>query len=145
MTSPLRTILTLSPIDICNLFTSPRLCNVTFSTVTPETVTGATLATGVIVPVLPTCQSTFKRTVIASSGGNFQAKAHRGWWAVIPSKSLLESKSNFITTPSISQAASFLLLVHSSVIETAFWTIKSLLSADITVLPAISIPILVNQ
>ena len=78
MTSPLLTIFTLSPIAIFNLSTSPELCKVTFSTVTPETVTGATLATGVIVPVLPTCQSTLIRTVSASSGGNFHARAQRG-------------------------------------------------------------------
>ena len=78
ITSPLRTNFTLSPIEIFNLSTSPELCKVTFSTVTPDTVTGATLATGVTVPVRPTCQSTSIRTVLASSGGNFHARAHRG-------------------------------------------------------------------
>ena len=108
MTSPLRTTLTLSPIDTPNLSTSPTLCNVVFSTVTPLTTTGATRATGVTAPVRPVCQSMPSRTVRASSGGNFQASAHRGWCAVWPSNSRLAKLSTLKTTPSISQGASSL-------------------------------------
>ena len=78
ITSPRRTIRTLSPIDTPKRSTSPTLCKVVFSTVTPLTTTGATRATGVTAPVRPVCQSISSRTVIASSGGNFQARAHRG-------------------------------------------------------------------
>ena len=78
ITSPLRTIRTLSPIETPSRSTSPTLCNVVFSTVTPLTTTGATRATGVTAPVRPVCQSMSSNTVIASSGGNFQANAHRG-------------------------------------------------------------------
>ena len=78
ITSPRRTIRTLSPIWMPNRSTSPRLCKVVFSTVTPPTRWGAMRATGVILPVLPVCQSTSRRTDVASSGGNFHASAQRG-------------------------------------------------------------------
>ena len=78
ITSPRRTIRTLSPIFIPKRSNSPELCSVTFSTVTPETTTGAIRATGVTVPVLPVCQSTSINTLNASSGGNFHANAQRG-------------------------------------------------------------------
>ena len=78
MTSPLLTTLTRSPSIIPSLSTSPLLCSVVLSTVTPDTVTGATLDTGVTLPVLPVCHSTSIKTLIASSGGNFQARAQRG-------------------------------------------------------------------
>ncbi len=66
ITSPLLTTLTLSPMDIPSLSTSPLLCRVVFSTVTPDTITGAILETGVTFPVLPVCQSTPMSTEIAS-------------------------------------------------------------------------------
>ena len=78
ITSPLLTTLTLSPIIIPSLSTSPLLWSVVFSTVTPETTTGATRETGVTLPVLPVCQKTSISTVTASSAGNFHASAHRG-------------------------------------------------------------------
>ncbi len=112
ITSPLLTTLTRSPSMIPSLSTSPLLCNVVLSTVTPETVTGATLETGVTFPVLPVCHSTSISTLIASSGGNFQARAHLGWCAVIPSNVLLLSRSSLITMPSISQSAPSLFSVH---------------------------------
>ena len=78
ITSPHLTIITRSPIFKPNRLTSPGLWSVVFSTVTPETITGATLATGVTLPVRPVCQSTDMTTVIASYGGNFHASAHLG-------------------------------------------------------------------
>ena len=103
MTSPRLTIFTKSPILMPNLCTSPGLWRVVFSTVTPDTTTGATLATGVTLPVRPVCQSTPITTVVASSGGNFQASAHLGWCAVWPSMGLFPSSSTLMTRPSISQ------------------------------------------
>ena len=136
---------TLSPIFIPNLITSPLLCNVVFSTVTPDTTTGATLETGVILPVLPTCHSTSIKTVVASSGGNFHANAHLGWCAVIPKSSLLSNLSNFITIPSISQSASALFCVQYSIAEVTASIVESLSKPDAIWLPATSIPTLCNQ
>ncbi len=104
MTSPRLTIRTLSPIRIPSLSTSPALCRVVFSTVTPETLTGATRATGVTAPVLPVCHSTPISTVVASSGGNFQANAHLGWCAVVPSNLRFSKSSSLKTTPSTSHS-----------------------------------------
>ena len=79
MTSPRRTMRTLSPSRRLRRSTSPALCSVVFSTVTPATTCGAMRATGVTAPVRPVCQSTASSTETASSGGNFQARAQRGW------------------------------------------------------------------
>ena len=49
---------------------SSSLCNVALDTTTPPTVTGSTLATGVIAPVLPTCIIIFLILVIAFSAEN---------------------------------------------------------------------------
>ena len=54
ITSPALWIIIVSPILISFLLISSSLCNVAFDTTTPPTVTGSTLATGVIAPVLPT-------------------------------------------------------------------------------------------
>ena len=54
ITSPALCILIVSPILISFLLISSSLCKVAFDTTTPPTVTGSTLATGVIAPVLPT-------------------------------------------------------------------------------------------
>ena len=53
----------------------------------------------------------------ASSGGNFHARAQRGWCAVIPNNSLLERSSSLNTTPSISQGSSARLFVQYLVWE----------------------------
>ena len=55
ITSPALCILIVSPILISFLLISSSLCKVAFETTTPPTVTGSTLATGVIAPVRPTC------------------------------------------------------------------------------------------
>ena len=55
MTSPALWIVIVSFNLISFLLISSSLCNVALDTTTPPTVTGSTLATGVIAPVLPTC------------------------------------------------------------------------------------------
>ena len=140
MTSPLRTTLTLSPTVISSRSTSPLLCRVVFSTVTPETITGATLETGVTLPVLPVCHSTSISTVVASSGGNFHASAQRGWCAVIPRSSRLVRRSSLMTMPSISQSDPSLASVHLS--TTSMIAVQVVASSEppTTSFPAISMP-----
>ena len=140
MTSPRRTILTLSPRMMPKRSTSLRLWSVVFSTVTPETMTGATLDTGVTFPVLPVCQNTSMRTVTASSGGNFHANAHRGWWAVIPRSSRLSRRSSFTTTPSISHSAESRDSYQWPVTDKISDVVASSSSPETTELPATPIP-----
>ena len=59
-----------SPTLMSFLKISSSLCNVALETTTPPTVTGFTLATGVIAPVLPTCIAMSLITVMAFSAEN---------------------------------------------------------------------------
>ena len=140
MTSPRRTTLTLSPSWIPRRSTSPLLCSVVFSTVTPDTITGATLETGVTFPVLPVCQSTSMSTVVASSGGNFHARAQRGWCAVMPRSSRLPSLSSLMTMPSISQSAASLLSVQLLTTDIIAALVESSSEPPTTSFPATSMP-----
>ncbi len=145
ITSPRLTTLTLSPTIIPRRSTSPLLWSVVFSTVTPETTTGATLDTGVTFPVLPVCQNTSISTVDASSGGNFHAKAQRGWCAVSPRRFLLSSLSSFTTTPSISHSAESRDWNHSLVTSRMAFAVDWSSSPETTLFPATSIPISLIQ
>ena len=78
ITSPDLSISTLSPNLISFLSISSWLCNVTLDTVTPETKTGLTLATGVSAPVLPTCIIISFMILVACWALNFPAIAHLG-------------------------------------------------------------------
>ena len=49
---------------------SSSLCNVALDTRTPPTFTGSNFATGVRAPVLPTCISILRITVVAFSDEN---------------------------------------------------------------------------
>ena len=84
MTSPARSTTTESPTRTSKRFISSSLCKVAFETTTPPTVTGSTLATGVIAPVLPTWKSIDSIVVIAFSDENLYAIAHRGELDVFP-------------------------------------------------------------
>ena len=68
----------------------------------PCTKTGSKLATGVILPVLPTWNVTSFNLVLTSSGGNLYAIAHLGYFAVTPISSCISILSTFNTIPSIS-------------------------------------------
>ena len=70
ITSPERIMLIVSPIFSPSLFISPALCKVAFDTIAPSIFTGSSTPTGVIAPVLPTCQITSFSLVASSSGGN---------------------------------------------------------------------------
>ena len=69
ITSPALRTETVSPIRTSLRLTSSSLCKVALVTVTPPTSTGASLATGVIAPVRPTCTSIPKTVVRASCAG----------------------------------------------------------------------------
>ena len=57
---------------------SNRLCNVALLTVVPPTNTGSSLATGVSLPVRPSCTSMPRSVVICSCAGYLCATAQRG-------------------------------------------------------------------
>ena len=59
--------------------------NVALETITPPTLIGSTLATGVIAPVLPTWMLMSFILVIAFSAENLYAIAHLGELDVLPS------------------------------------------------------------
>ena len=64
ITSPLRSITTVSPICKPSRSISSSLCSVARETVTPLTSTGFRCATGVSAPVRPTCTSMFSTMVM---------------------------------------------------------------------------------
>ena len=66
------------------LLISSSLCNVALETTTPPTVTGSTLATGVIAPVLPTWIIISFILLVAFSDENLYAIAHLGEVDVLP-------------------------------------------------------------
>ncbi|KJR42763.1 hypothetical protein MCHI_001342 [Candidatus Magnetoovum chiemensis] len=66
ITSPARTTTTVSPILTSLRKISSSLCKVARETVTPPTFTGSRTATGVSMPVLPTC-TTISFTFVAAS------------------------------------------------------------------------------
>ena len=78
ITSPARWSFIVSPILISFLFISSWLCSETLDTFTPPTKTGSNSATGVKIPVRPTCIVIFFIRVSAFSAGNFLAIAQRG-------------------------------------------------------------------
>ena len=84
ITSPALWITIVSPILISFLLISSSLCSVALETTTPPTVTGSTLATGVIAPVLPIWYVTDLSLVIICSVLNLYAIAHLGDFDVKP-------------------------------------------------------------
>ena len=70
MTSPPRSIRTVSPSRMSLRFTSSSLCRVARLTVAPPTQTGASSATGVTAPVRPTLTSILSTVVVACAAGN---------------------------------------------------------------------------
>ena len=114
ITSPERSISTSSPISTPSRAISSSLCSVARVTVTPPTVTGAKCATGVNVPVRPTCTSMFSMVVERCCAGNLNAMAQRGALAVQPSACCWRTESTFTTTPSISYGNDSRFDCHSS-------------------------------
>ena len=82
MTSPALRTITVSPTRTSLRRTSSSLCSVARATVEPATTTGSISATGVSLPVRPTCTAMSRRSVVFSSGGNLNAMAQRGARAV---------------------------------------------------------------
>ena len=70
MISPLFMIITSSFIFKSNLSISSKLCNVARLTVEPSISVGSTSATGVIIPVRPTCKVIAFSFVVFSTAGN---------------------------------------------------------------------------
>ena len=58
------------------------LCKDALETVEPDITIGSRIATGVIIPVLPTLSSTSSNFVASSSSGNLYAVAHLGLFCV---------------------------------------------------------------
>ena len=100
ITSPLRSISTVSPISTPSRPISSSLCSVARETVTPPTGTALKCATGVSVPVRPTWTSMLSTTVC--SAGNLKAIAQRGALAVHPSSRCWLTESTLATIPSVS-------------------------------------------
>ena len=69
ITSPARSINTVSPICKPNRPISSMLCKVDRLTVTPPTCTGSSIATGVSVPMRPTCTTMSFTTVCSCRAG----------------------------------------------------------------------------
>ena len=110
ITSPDRSIITVSPIRISFRSISSWLWRVAFVTVTPPTSTGSSLATGVTAPVLPTEANMPFIIVVTCCALNFPAIAQRGLLLLAPSSSRRDNELTLITEPSISYGNSFLLV-----------------------------------
>ena len=102
MTSPARSMSTVSPTRTSLRRISSSLCRLTLLMTTPASGTGSSLATGVRAPVLPTLTSIALTTVVAWRAANLKAIAQRGWCVVEPSRRCSSSASTFTTTPSAS-------------------------------------------
>ena len=85
ITSPARRTTTVSPTRTSLRRASSSLCSVALVTVTPPTNTGASLATGVSLPVRPTCTSMASTVVSCSCAGYLWATAQRGSRVTKPS------------------------------------------------------------
>jgi len=79
--------------------------------VTPPILTGSRIATGVIIPVLPTWNFTSNNFVVLCSGGYLNAIAHLGNFVVSPNIFLNLYSLTLITAPSIAYSRFFLYLI----------------------------------
>ena len=102
ITSPARRIITVSPTRMSLRRISSSLWRVALVTVTPATLTGRSLATGVSAPVRPTWTSMASSSVISSWAGNFWAIAQRGARETNPRRRCRAMSSTLKTTPSMS-------------------------------------------
>ena len=78
--------MTVSPMRTSLRRASSSLCKVALVTVTPPTNTGASFATGVSLPVRPTCTSMASTVVSCSWAGYLCATAQRGSRVTKPSR-----------------------------------------------------------
>ena len=102
MTSPARSIRTVSPTRMSLRRTSSSLWRLTLRMTTPASSTGSSCAPGVSTPVLPTLTVIARTTVVAWRAANLNAIAHRGWCAVAPSRRCCSSELTLTTAPSAS-------------------------------------------
>jgi len=102
MTSPARSMRTVSPTRTSFLRISSSLCRLTLLMTTPASGTGVSFATGVRAPVFPTLTSMACTPVVAWRAANLKAMAQRGWWVVEPRRHCCSSESTLMTAPSAS-------------------------------------------
>ena len=100
ITSPARRTSTVSPILMPRARMTSWLASVARVTVVPPTNTGSSHATGAILPVLPTSQSTSASTVVFSSAANLNASAPRGEFARVPAAANASRSASRRTAPS---------------------------------------------
>ena len=100
MISPAFSMTTSSPTRMSLRAISSKLCSVAFWMVVPASFTGASRATGVSTPLLPTCTSIRSSFVTASSGWNLNATIPRGALLVAPRRRCWSSEFTLITMPS---------------------------------------------
>jgi hypothetical protein len=84
MTSPALFTKTVSFTLISSLFSSSKLCKVTFDILAPDIKTGSIVAYGVTIPVRPTENRISVTFEYFSEAGNFQAVAHLGAFETKP-------------------------------------------------------------
>ena len=96
MTSPAFSMTTVSPSRMSLRAMSSALCSVAIEIVEPATNTGSSTAYGVFAPVRPTFTSIRSSFVCSCCAGNLNAVAHRGNFAVVPSRSRSARSSTLI-------------------------------------------------
>jgi len=104
MISPPFSIRTMSSGRMSRRLTSSSLWSVAIEIVVPPRRTGVRTAYGVTAPVRPTLTLMSSSRVTACSVGNLNATAHRGNFAVWPSRSRSARSSSLMTTPSVSNS-----------------------------------------
>lgn len=102
ITSPPFSTTTASPTRMSFRRISSSLWSVARDTTLPPSGTGSSTATGVSVPVRPTCTRISRTTEMASREGYLSASAQRTLRDVQPSRSWAASESTFTTRPSVS-------------------------------------------
>ncbi len=107
MISPAFWITTASPTRMSFRSSSSALCRLARLTVVPASSTGSSSATGVSLPVLPTCTVIAVRRVTACSASYLNAIVHRGLLLREPSRSRWSRSSTFTTRPSVWKSSVF--------------------------------------
>mmetsp|Transcript_8937 Transcript_8937/g.36464 ORF Transcript_8937/g.36464 Transcript_8937/m.36464 type:complete len:506 (-) Transcript_8937:288-1805(-) len=106
ITSPARSITTVSPSRTPMRRAWPTLCRVVREMSAPPISTGRTRATGTTWPVRPTATLRFSSTDVACRAGGLSATAHRGSEDVDPINRCVSALSIFSTAPSVSKSHS---------------------------------------
>ena len=107
MISPAFWITTASPMRTSLRSSSSALCRLARRTVVPASSTGSSSATGVNLPVLPTCTVIPVSRVTACSASYLNAIVHRGLLLRAPSRSRWFRLSTLTTRPSVWKSSVF--------------------------------------